>query len=242
MSGDLAVDEFEAALGIGDLIAEAGGKLSEQVTMLAGCGFSIKVQLSYLASEQCVALGIERGNVALRVLDLAGDAEKLGGFVFAGDQGVDLAVIVEQTLKGFGIATFVSLVGKGHEQGEVLLLGIIAGEVRMDPLGDLAEESLEIGRRVELLGLVGFAECSVVGLLRLPASLLGPTASRFGVIEGHLAFGDTGFKIVKLSVENAYLPEVTAFEGRELSTDLGKLRFALRERGANGGELLSPGE
>ena len=70
---------LEAAPGIGDLLAEARGELGEQVAVFAGGGFGVEVQLSDFAGEQRVPLGIEGGDVALGVLDLARDAEKLGG-------------------------------------------------------------------------------------------------------------------------------------------------------------------
>jgi len=46
-------------------------------------------------SVRKVRLMIERGDIALGVPDLAHDAEKLGGGAFAGDGGVDFAVIVK---------------------------------------------------------------------------------------------------------------------------------------------------
>ena len=46
---DLAVDELEAAPGIGDLFAQAGGELGEEVAVFACGGFGVEVQLGDLA-------------------------------------------------------------------------------------------------------------------------------------------------------------------------------------------------
>ncbi len=83
MRADLPVDELEAAPRIGDLLAQAGGKLGEQVAVFACGGFGVEVQLGDLAGKQRVPLGIQRGDVALRVLDLTRNAEKLSGSAFA---------------------------------------------------------------------------------------------------------------------------------------------------------------
>jgi hypothetical protein len=115
MGADLAVDELEAAPSIGDLLAEAGGELGEEVAVFTDGGFGIEVQLGDLAGEQGVLLSIEFGDVALGVLDLARDAEKLGGGAFAGDGGVDFAVIVKETLQDLGVAPAVGLIGAGHQ-------------------------------------------------------------------------------------------------------------------------------
>ncbi len=239
MGTDLAVDELEAALGIGDLFAQAVSELGEEVAMFACGGFGVEVQLGGFAGEQRVPLGIECGDIALGVLDLACDAEKLGGGSFTGDGGVDFAVIVKQTLQGLGVATAVGLIGASHQQSEVLLLGVVAREVGVNALGDVAEEGLEAGRRVELFGIVSLAECGIMSLLRALAAFLSAAAGGVGAVEVDFAFGDARFEIVELSVEYANLAKVTAFEGLELSADLGKLRFALGKRGANGGKLLA---
>ncbi|WP_433983955.1 hypothetical protein RBB78_00660 [Tunturiibacter empetritectus] len=111
MRADLAVDKLEAAAGIGDLLAKAGGKLGEEIAVFGGDGFGGEVQLGEFAGEQRVPLGIERCDISLGVLDLARDAKKLGSGAFAGDGGVDFAVIVQQTLQGFCVAAVVSLIG-----------------------------------------------------------------------------------------------------------------------------------
>ncbi len=207
--------------------------------MFAGGGFGVEVELGEFAGEERVAFGVEVGDVALGVLDLAGDAEELGGGAFAGDGGVDLAVVVEETLEGFGVAAGVGLVGAGHEEGEVLLLGVVAGEVRVDALGEVAEEGFEAGGWIELFSFVGCAEGFVVGLLGLAAGLFSAEASGVGVVEGDLALGDAGFELVELGVEDADLAEVAAFEGFELGAELGELGLALGEGGADEGELLA---
>ncbi len=239
MGADLAVDELEAALGVGDLLAEVGGEFGEEVAVLAGSGFGIEVELGDFAGEQRVPLGVEGGDVALGVVDLACDAKKLGGGAFAGDGGIDLAVIVEQTLEGFGVAAGVGLIGAGHQEGEVLLLGVVAGEVWVDALGDLAEEGLEAGWRVELFGFAGLAECGIVGLLCALPGLFRPAAGGVGVVEVDFALGDARFEVVELGVEDANLTDVTAFEGLELGADLGEFGFALGKRGADDGKLLA---
>jgi hypothetical protein len=114
MGSDLAVDQLEATLGINDLFAEAGGELGKEVAMFAGGGFSVEVQLGNLAGEQHVPLGLKGNDVALCVLNLARDAQKLGGSVFASDGGVDFTVIVKETLQGLSIAAAVGLIGTGH--------------------------------------------------------------------------------------------------------------------------------
>jgi hypothetical protein len=82
---DLSVNELETIFCIGDLLAKAGGELGEEVAVFAGGGFGVEVQLGDFAGEQCVLLCIKGGDVALGVLDLAGDAEKFGGGAFARD-------------------------------------------------------------------------------------------------------------------------------------------------------------
>jgi hypothetical protein len=121
----------------------------------------------------------------------------------------------------------------------VFLLSVVAREVGMDALGDLAKKSLEAGRWVKLFGFAGIAECNIMGLLRLLAGFLGSAAGGVGVVEVDFALGDARFDVVKLSVENADLAEITAFEGLELGADLGKLRFTLGEFAANGGKVLA---
>jgi hypothetical protein len=239
MSADLAVDKLEAALGIGDLLTEAGNEFSEEVAVFSGSCFDIAVQLGDFAGDQRVPLGIERGDVALGVLYLACDAKKLGGGAFAGDGGVDFAVIVKQTLQGFGVATAVRLIGASHQEGEVLLLGVVAREVGVDALGDIAEECLEAGRWVELFGFAGIAKCGIVGFPRALAGLFGSAPGRVGVVEIDFALGDACFQVVEFGVEDADLAEVSTFEGLELRSDLGKLRFALGEHRTDAGKFLA---
>ena len=239
MGADLAVDKLEATVCIGDLLAESCCEFGEQVAMFAGGRLSIEMQMSDVAGEQCVLLCVERGDVALGVADLAANAKHLGCGAFPGDEGVDLAVIVEHALQGFGIAMAVGLIGASHQQGEVPLLGVVASEIRMDALGDIPKESLETGRRVELFSLAGLSECGLVSLLRTLTSLLSAAAGGVGVVESHFALGDARFKLIKFSVEDADLAKITAFKGLELGAELGKLRFALGKRGADSGKLLA---
>jgi hypothetical protein len=49
MGVELAVYKLEAVFGIGDLLAEIGGELGEEVAVFAGGGFGVEVQLGYLA-------------------------------------------------------------------------------------------------------------------------------------------------------------------------------------------------
>jgi hypothetical protein len=239
MSADLAIDKLEAAPSFGDLLAEAGSEFGEEVAVFARGSFGIAVQLGDFAGGQRVPLGIERGDIALGVLYLARDAEKLSSGAFAGDGGVDFAVIVKQTLQGFGVATAVRLIGASHQQGEVLLLGVVAREVGVDALGDIAEECLEAGRWVELLGFVGIAKCGIVSFLRTVAGLFGSAPGGVGVVEIYFALGDARFKVVEFGVEDADLAQVSTFEGLELGSDLGKLGFALGEHRTDAGKLLA---
>jgi hypothetical protein len=71
---DLPRDELETIARIGDLFVQRGGELGKQIAMFAGSRFGIEMQLCDLAGEEGVALGREVGDVALGVLDLAGDA------------------------------------------------------------------------------------------------------------------------------------------------------------------------
>jgi hypothetical protein len=115
LSVDLPVDELETVTGVGDLLAQGGGELGEQIAVLAGSGFGIEMQLRYFAREQGTALRIEIRNIALGVSDLPGDAEQFRCRSFAVDGGVDLAVVVKQTLEYVGIAASIGLVGAGHQ-------------------------------------------------------------------------------------------------------------------------------
>jgi hypothetical protein len=114
MSADLAVDNLEAAAGVGDLFAEAGSQLSEQVAVFASGVFGFQVELGDFAVEQRMSLEIKPGDVTLGVLDLTRDAETLGGGVFVGNGPIDFEVIVKQTLQRFGITAAVGLIGAGH--------------------------------------------------------------------------------------------------------------------------------
>jgi hypothetical protein len=98
MGTDLAVDECKAVPGIGNLFAETGGKLGKEVAVFASGGFGIEVQLGDFTGEQRVPLSIQRSDIAFGVLDLARDAEKFGSGVFASGGGVDLTMIIKETL------------------------------------------------------------------------------------------------------------------------------------------------
>lgn len=239
MGADLAVDKLEAALCIGDLLVKSCCEFGKQVAVFAGCRLGVEMQMSDVAGEQCVLLCGEGGDVALGVADLAANAKHLGGDAFSGDEGIDLTVIVEQALQGFSIATAVGLIGTGHQQGEVLLLGVIACEVRVDALGDVTEEGLQTGWRIELFRLAGLPKCGIVSLLRTLTSLLGAMACGVGVVESDFALSDACFKLIKFSVEDANLAKIPAFKALELSAKLGKLGFAFGKRGADSGKLLT---
>jgi hypothetical protein len=235
---DLAIDKFQAPLSIGHLGTDTSREFAEQVAMFARGSFGILEELCDFTGEQRVPLGIEYRDVALRVLNLARDAQKLRGTRFAFDGSVDFAVIVQQTQQRVRVAAAVGLVGTGHQEREVLLLRFIASKVGMDTLGKIAEERLEAGRWVKLFNLLAFiAECSVVRLLRALASFRGPLSRGIGVVKVDFMLGDARFDVIELSVEEANLPEVPSFECSELSTQLCELRFALGKRAAKGGEL-----
>jgi len=197
------------------------------------------VQLGDFAGEQRVPLSIEFGDVALGMLDLAHNTQNLGGGTLTGDGAADLAVILKETLQDFYVAAAIRLIGAGHQQCEVLLLGLGAREVRVNALRKLAKEGLEDGRWIELFGFAGIAECGVMGLLCALAGILSSAAGSVGVIEINFALGDARFEFVELSVKDANLAEVTPFKGFKLGAELGKLRFALRQPRANRSELLA---
>ncbi|WP_433983956.1 hypothetical protein RBB78_00665 [Tunturiibacter empetritectus] len=121
----------------------------------------------------------------------------------------------------------------------MFLLRVVAREVGMDALGDVAEESLKAGRWVELFGFTSITECGIVGLLRALAGLLGSATGGVGVVEIDLALGDARFEVVEFGVENADLAEVTTFKGLELGSDLSKLGFALGKHRADSSKLLA---
>jgi hypothetical protein len=239
MGTNLSVDELKAALGFGDLLAEVDGELGEQIAVFKRCGLGFKMQLCDLASKQSMSLSFEVGNIALRVLNLTRDTEKLSRGSFTGERSIDLTVIVEQALQSFGIAAAVSLIGAGHQQGEVFLLSVIARKVGVDALSDLAEECLEAGGRVELFGFSGSAECGVMGRLCLATRFFGSAPRGVGVVKIDLALANPRFNIVQFSVKHAHLTKVTTLESFELSAELGKLRFALGQPCANAGKLLA---
>jgi hypothetical protein len=142
MGSDLAVDECKAVLGIGNLLAETGGKLGEQVAVFAGSGFSVDVQLGDFTGEQSVPFSIQSSDIAFGMLNLSRDAEKFGSRVFASYGGVDFTMVIKETLQGFGVATAIGLIGSGHKQREVFLFVIIARKVGMDTFGNVTEEGL----------------------------------------------------------------------------------------------------
>jgi hypothetical protein len=218
---DLSVYEVEAVLGFGDLGAEVGGQLGEEVAVFEAGGFGVEVEVGDFAGEERGAFGVEGGDVAVGVTELAGEAEELGGRTFAGDGGGGVVVVVEDALEGVDVAAGVGGVGEGHEAGEVGLLGGVAGEVGVDALGDVAEESFECGRWVELFGFAGFGEGGVVGFVGTLAGFGGVPTGGVGVVEIDFPLGDAGFKVVQLGVEDADLAEVTAFKGLELGAEVG---------------------
>jgi hypothetical protein len=238
----LAVDKLEPPSSIGDLLTQAGGKLSQHVPVFASRSFGIPVQLCDLAREQRMPLSIQRGNVALSMLNLARDAKKLGSSAFAGDGSINLAMIVQQTLQRLSITTAVSLIGTSHQQRKVPLLVVIARKVRMYALSHVAEEGLQARRRIKLLSLASLAERGIMGLLRLPAGLLGSTPRRAGVIKGDLALSNPRLQLIELSIENAHLAKIPSFKSLKLRPNLGKFRFALSQRSANASKLLTPVE
>ena len=120
-------------------------------------------------------------------------------------------MIVKQTLQHFSVAAAVGLVGARHQQGKVLLLGVIPREVRMNALGNLAEQRLEAGRRVKLFGFARRAERADLGLLRALASLRSPAPCRVGVVEVDLPLRDARLQVVELGIQNADLAQVTPF-------------------------------
>ena len=239
MSLNLAVDELESAAGIRYLLAKAGCKFGEQVAMFERGGFGIQMQLAGLTGDQNAPLCIEYGDVPLCMPDLAPNAQKLGRSVLACNESVDLAMIVKETLQGFRVAAVVGLIGASHQQGEMLLLGLVAREVGVDALGDLAKEGLEAGRWIELFGFMSIAKCSIMSLLRALAGILGSAARGVGVVEVNFTLGNARFEFVELSVKHADLAEITPFKGPELGAELGKLRFALRKSRANCNKLLA---
>ena len=241
MGADLPVDKLEAAFGIGDLFPQTGGQLGQQVAMLTCSGLCIKMQLGELSSQQRISFRIERSDISLCMLNLPRDAKQFRSLAFANDRGIDLTVIVQQPLQCLRVAALISLVRKRHQQCEVALLVIVPREVRMNPLGHLAKQSLEAWRWIKLLRLMGRAKRGIVCLLRLPAALLGPPASYVRVIQRNLSLGDPRLKIVELRIENANLAKIMPLKCRKLGPHLRQLRFTLCKRRANSRKPLALG-
>ena len=171
-----------------------------------------------------MTLCIESRDVALGVLDLTCDAKEFGCGAFPGDGGMDLAMIVQQTLESFGVAAFIGLYGTGHEQREMLLLDGVASEVRVDALGEVAEEGLDAGRWIELLSFLGgIGKCGIMAFLRALTGLLRALTGGVRVVKVDFTLDDACFELIELGVEDANLAEVAAFEGLELGTELGEL-------------------
>ena len=101
MHVDLPVDQVKAALRLGYLRVDGGGKLGQQVAMLHGSRLGIQVQLRDFTGKQHVPFGLQVGDVALCVPYLPRDAKKLGSGTFACDRSIDFKVIVKQTLAAF---------------------------------------------------------------------------------------------------------------------------------------------
>ena len=238
MGFDLAVDFLEPKLSFGYLFAEVGGQLGEEVAAFEFGGGGVEVELGDFAGEEGGSLAFEGDDVAEGVFDLAADAEVLGGEAFLGDGG-NLLVVVEDALEGVDVAAGVGIVGAGHESGEVGLFGGVTGEVGVDALGDVAEEGLEGGWWIELGSLVGFAKGGFVGFGGALTGFCGALAGGFGVVEVYFTFGDAGFEVVEIGVEDADLAEVTAFEGFELGAEVSELELALGEGDAEAGELFA---
>jgi hypothetical protein len=239
MRTDLPVDKLKSPPRIGDLLAQAAGKLGQHVAMPPPSSLGVAVQLGDLARKQRMPLGIKRSNVTLGVLYLPRDPEKFRSSSFASNGRINLQMIIQQALQRLRVAAAIRLIGPCHQQREVPLLVIIARKVRVYALGDIAKERLEARRRIELCSFIGLPERSIMGLLRALASLLGPAACRVGVIKVDLALCNARLQLIKLRIQHADLPKVTAFKSLQLRTNLRKLRFALGKRRANGGKLLA---
>ncbi len=199
----------------------------------------VELQLCDLAGEYVAVLEIQGSDVSAGMMDLARDPDKLCCCTFAIDGAADFVVVVEKTLQRVGIAAAVGSVGPGHQPGEVLLLGGVLGEVRVDALGDIAEEALEAWRRIELLGFMRFAVCGFVSFCGSLAGFLGTLPRRVGVVEIHLALGDAGFEVVEIGVQDADLPQIAAFEALQLDAQMRQLGFAIGKRRPDSGQLLA---
>lgn len=88
MRSNLAIDQFEAPPSIGDLLTQVRSKLGQQIAMFAGRSLRVHVQLEEFAGKQRLPLRIERGDVALGMLNLPRDAQKLCGRAFARNRSV----------------------------------------------------------------------------------------------------------------------------------------------------------
>src|SRR5580698_234765 len=77
MRPDLAVDQLEPPPRILNLLAQTRSELRHKVAVLPRSSFGIEMQLINLAVNEHMPFHIERSNIALRMLHLPRDAEKL---------------------------------------------------------------------------------------------------------------------------------------------------------------------
>jgi hypothetical protein len=110
----LAVDKLEPPPRIGNLLAQVGGKLGQQVAMFPSSSLRIAMQLGNVAGHQRAPLRIKRSDIALGMPYLSRDAQKLSSRAFTSNGSIDLTVIIQQPLQRLSIPTAVSLIGASH--------------------------------------------------------------------------------------------------------------------------------
>ena len=205
MRADLPINKFKASLRIGDLLSKTCSKLPQQITMFATRSLSVHVQLTKFTRQQRLPLCLESRNIPLSMPNLPRNAQKLSTLVLAGDQSVNLAMIVQQTLQRLRVSPAVRLIRPRHQQSKVSPFVVIAREVRMNALGHIPKERLQTRWRIELFRLVRLAERSIMCLLCPSPRLLGSVAGRIGVIQIHLALSNARLHLVQLRIEHSNL-------------------------------------
>jgi hypothetical protein len=72
MRPNLAIDQLEPPLRLGDLLAQTRRQLGQQIAMLASRSLRVPMQFAQLARAQGLFFRIEIGDIALCMLNLPG--------------------------------------------------------------------------------------------------------------------------------------------------------------------------
>lgn len=178
----------------------------------------------------------ELGGAAADLGDLADHPHKLRADIVADDRLGTRGLAVKDPLDDVGVPRVIGSVEGGHERVAPLLLGLVGGEIGVDPLGGIAVERPELGSRGRpaslVIGVGGVGQPIVERPLRLlrPGCRVGRlrVGRRRRLLLGDPA-GDLRLEAVEFAVQRGEPPQVLGTEPGERAAGLGELRLLGRE-------------